>query len=148
MTGPAPEKSPQPEVKKVSKPSHSLMFKELLPTKRLQSLLEEENSFDDLAADIEIECAQLSDDKVLAIWIPRPRLGAFDGAPGVGSAFVRFETVAGATQCKKLMSGRQYAGEPVDCDYFSDAKFEAADFSELLPNYDSGPARPPGTPLN
>ena len=46
------------------------------------------------------------------------------------------------------MTGRNYSGEPVDCDYFSDAKFDAADFSELLPNYDTGPARPPGTPLN
>lgn len=135
-SSPAPAEAPK---KLAGKPCRTLMLKELVSKRELQ----DDDDFADVATDIEVECALLSEDRIVSIWIPRPERGR--DVPGVGSAFVRFDSVVGASTCRRLMSGRSYAGQEFEVDFFSDAKFDATDFAALVPNQDV-PAKPPPTP--
>merc|ERR1719274_254068 len=75
-----------------------------LEIKNAMAIGTDDDDFADVATDIEVECALLSEDRIVAIWI------------------------------RRLMSGRSYAGQEFEVDFFSDAKFDAADFAALVPS--------------
>ncbi|KDO18317.1 hypothetical protein SPRG_16280 [Saprolegnia parasitica CBS 223.65] len=84
--------------------------------------LVDDGEYSDLKEDIEEECSKFG--KVTTLVIPRPS----DGLPGVGKAFVRFETVDAAIAATKALTGRKFGGNVVDVSYMSVEAFEAQAF--------------------
>ncbi|KDO26359.1 hypothetical protein SPRG_08433 [Saprolegnia parasitica CBS 223.65] len=85
--------------------------------------LVDDGEYSDLKEDIEEECSKFG--KVTTLVIPRPS----DGLPGVGKAFVRFETVDAAIAATKALTGRKFGGNVVDVSYMSVEAFEAQAFA-------------------
>ena len=89
--------------------------------------LRDDGEFADIEEDVRDECGKFG--SVVEVAIPRPRPpGDETPVAGLGKAFVRYETVAGATAARDALHGRKFGGKVVNADFIDVDAFERRAF--------------------
>ena len=81
--------------------------------------LRDDGEFADIQEDVRDECGKFG--VVVEVAIPRPGDGE---VPGLGKAFVRYDSIAGATAARDALHGRKFGGKTVNADFIDVDAFE------------------------
>lgn len=114
---------PPPPAAASNPPSHVVFLSDMFEIDELR----DDGEFADIEEDVRDECGKFG--SVVEVAIPRPRApGDETPVPGLGKAFVRYETVAGATAARDALHGRKFGGKVVNADFIDVDAFERRAF--------------------
>jgi|TARA_B110000967_G_scaffold202179_3_gene240568 splicing factor U2AF subunit len=88
--------------------------------------LRDDQEFADIEEDVRDECGKFG--AVVEVAIPRPAGDGNKNVPGLGKAFVRYETVSGAAAARDALHGRKFGGKTVNADFIGLDAFERRAF--------------------
>ena len=114
---------PPPPAAASNPPSHVVYLSDMFEIDELR----DDGEFADIEEDVRDECGKFG--SVVEVAIPRPRPpGDETPVAGLGKAFVRYETVAGATAARDALHGRKFGGKVVNADFIDVDAFERRAF--------------------
>lgn len=96
-------------------PSHVVFLSDMFEIDELR----DDGEFADIQEDVRDECGKFG--VVVEVAIPRPGDGE---VPGLGKAFVRYDSIAGATAARDALHGRKFGGKTVNADFIDVDAFE------------------------
>jgi splicing factor U2AF subunit len=118
-----PPPPPSARASATNPPSRVVFLSEMFEIDELR----DDGEFADIEEDVRDECGKFG--TVVEIAIPRPRPSGEDAeVPGLGRAFVRYETVAAATAARDALHGRKFGGKVVKADFMDVDAFERRAF--------------------
>lgn len=108
--------------RKVQFPTKVLCFKSIIG----EINIDDEEVYKELEEDIQIECSRYC--KVVNIFMPRKDIEDNE-TPGMGNAYVEFNTVDDCKEVRKQLVGRRFNDRTLQMVYFSEEKYANRDFS-------------------
>lgn len=103
-------------------PSHVVFLSDMFEIDELR----DDQEFADIEEDVRDECGKFG--AVVEVAIPRPAGDGNKNVPGLGKAFVRYETVSGAAAARDALHGRKFGGKTVNADFIGLDAFERRAF--------------------